>query len=293
MTTYEAELVLDCRRELSEGPIWDSRANRLFFVDIMTGDLLWVDSVAKRDGVVHVGDMLCAVVPARRGAWACVTRGGFDWLDDGGKFVPITNPVTGEAGIRFNDGKCDPAGRFWAGTMHLQVRENAGGLFRLDVDQTVHPMIDNVTISNGLAWSADGATMYYIDSPRRDVQAFDYDLETGTIRNARTAIHMPESISGVPDGMCIDVEGMLWVAVCGGHGVYRWDPGTGELLGKIELPVSLPTSCAFGGQDLEVLYITTAYEDMTADERAKEPHAGSIVAARPGVRGTPADAYAG
>jgi len=197
----------------------------------------------------------------------------------------IIDPETDKPDNRFNDGKCDPAGRFWAGTMHIRGQPNHGSLYRLDTDMTVHKMVEDVSISNGIVWTADHKTMYYIDTPTRTVYAYDYDNDTGAIDNRRIAIQVPEGI-GFPDGMAIDAEGMLWIAHYEGKAVRRWDPASGKILHTIDLPVSRVTACAFVGNNLDTLYITTAINGLSAERHAKEPHAGSLFVAQPGVTGT-------
>jgi len=175
---------------------------------------------------------------------------------------------------RFNDGKVDAKGRFWVGTMrHQSPHTDVGSLYRVDTDLSVHKMFDQVQISNGLAWTEDNKTMYWIDSLAKQVFAFDFDLESGNISNRRVAIQFPTTGEGVPDGMTIDSEGMLWVAQWDGSCVCRWDPSSGKRLLKVEMPVSRPTSCMFGGRLFDELYITSSAAEC---DFVKEPLAGSI-----------------
>ena len=212
-------------------------------------------------------------------------KDGFAAFDPAsGELTLLDDPEADLPENRFNDGKCDPAGRFWAGTMAIDPVEGAGALYCMDTDLSVRKMLGQVSISNGIVWSLDGARMYFIDSLRYDVLAYDYDAETGNIDNERIAFRVPREV-GLPDGMAIDAEGMLWIAHFDGSKVCRWHPDSGEILQTIELPASKVTSCAFGGPDLDTLYITSGSLGMTDEEREREPHAGGLFAAGPGCRG--------
>jgi sugar lactone lactonase YvrE len=197
------------------------------------------------------------------------------------------------ADARFNDGACDPAGRFWAGTVTRHVRPGAGALYRLDPDGTVTVALDGVTESNGLAWSLDAGMFYFIDSgePEPRIRAFGYDLATGELGRPADLVQFPGG-GPVPDGLVVDGEGTLWVAIWGAGQVHRYAPD-GELLTVLPVPASQPTCPAFGGPGLDELYLTTAWEGMTGQQRAAEPLAGHVLRARPGARGHPALAFGG
>jgi sugar lactone lactonase YvrE len=189
--------------------------------------------------------------------------------------------------VRFNDGKCDPAGRFWAGTMAYDLAPGAGTLYRLDRGGVVRPVIPGLTISNGLAWDEARGVMYHIDTIPRTVWAYDYDLDSGAIARRRVAWQVPEAL-GYPDGMTLDAVGRLWIAFFGGGCVRCWDPLGRTIVHVVALPVSQVTACTFGGPDLQELYITTAWEHMTRAQRAAEPLAGGLFRARLDVPGLPA-----
>lgn len=197
--------------------------------------------------------------------------------------------------LRMNDGKVDPAGRFWAGTMAYDERSAAGALYRLDADYMVHEMLTEVTISNGLDWSDDGRFMYFVDSGAHSIDRFDFDVERGAISNRTTIVTIPDS-SGLPDGMTLDAEGALWVAIWNAGVVHRFAPD-GSLLAIVEVPASQVTSCSFGGMDLGDLYITSGTEaDSAADKRkliGNEPESGSVFRCRPGVHGRPPHRFKG
>jgi sugar lactone lactonase YvrE len=190
-----------------------------------------------------------------------------------------------------NDGKCDRAGRFWAGTMAMKEGPGAGSLYRLDTDHSVHTMVTGVTISNGLCWSLDDKQMYYIDTPLGRVDVFDFDAPSGAIKNRRTLFEIPKE-NGAPDGMTIDEDGCLWVAHWGGGAVRRYTT-KGVVDQTIELPASRVTSCMFGGSDLRDLYITTASIGLTPEQQREQPHAGGIFVSRTGVTGTPGYLFKG
>jgi sugar lactone lactonase YvrE len=185
---------------------------------------------------------------------------------------------------RTNDGAIDRAGRLWLGTMNRQFKEGAGSLYCIGNDLSLTKKVEGLTIPNGLVWSLDDGTMFHIDSPSRKVQAYAFDSKTGSIAFERTAVTIPPDL-GTPDGMSIDEEGMLWIAQWNGFGVYRWNPDSGKLLDKIEVPVPQVSSCAFGGANYDQLFITTAKENFSIESLKKYPDSGSVYIAQPGVRG--------
>jgi sugar lactone lactonase YvrE len=190
-----------------------------------------------------------------------------------------------------NDGKVDPQGRFWAGTTDIDHRPGLGTLYRLGADLTVSPMLADVTISNGLDWTADGATMYFIDTPTRQVDRFSFEPSTGSISDRKRAVTIRPG-AGDPDGMTLDADDHLWVALWDGWAVERYAPN-GDLELRVEVPAAQATSCTFGGSDLDVLFITTAQKGFSVGGRPDQPQAGGLFACRPGVRGRPAHRFAG
>jgi sugar lactone lactonase YvrE len=291
--TGMADLVLDAQAELGEGVIWDARRQWLYWVDITGHKLHVFDPGANRDRVIEVGQFIGTVVPRKSGGVMVAVYDGFAGLDlDTGRLEIIADPESDQPDTRFNDGKCDPAGRFWAGTMSLKGVREQGSLYYLDADHTVRRMLTKVSTSNGIVWSQDARTMYFIDTPTMTVAAFDYDVATGNITNRRVAIAIPPGI-GRPDGMTIDTEGMLWIAMWDGGAVTRWNPRTAELLQTIPVPAQRATACAFGGPKLDRLYITTARRGLTPEALANQPHAGGLFCVEPGVAGVPAFEYAG
>ena len=285
------ELVLDARAQLGEGALWDGRQQRLLWVDILGKALHVFDPVSRTDRVYDVGQLIGTVVPRQRGGAMVALQTGIHAFDYAtGALTFLCHPEAEKPGNRFNDGKCDPAGRFWAGTMSLKGTGTHGALWRFDHDLLHQRMLDAVSISNGIVWTRDA--MYYIDTPTGRVDAFDYDNVTGHIANRRVAITIAPG-TGHPDGSTLDAKGMLWIAHWDGWRVTRWNPLTGQCLQTINVPAAQVTSCAFGGPDLADLYITTARTGLNDEQLRDQPHAGGVFRVRPGVRGLPAHEFAG
>jgi len=291
----EPEQVPDCRAILGEGAIWNRALERLHWIDIEGRRVFTYDPATGENRAYDVGQKVGTVVPRARGGLMLALHEGFATLDlDSGRVAPLPRPPEHDPTIvRFNDGKCDPAGRFWAGTMALvKGPKPLGRLHRLDADGSMHVMLRDVGTSNGIGWSLDRHTLYFIDTPLRRVDAFNYAAATGAITSRRAVITVPPDL-GRPDGSTIDAEDMIWVAMFEGWGVTRWNPRTGELLQTIRLPVARVTSCAFGAPDLDTLYITSARAGLTDEQRAAQPLAGCLFKVKPGMRGMPAFAYQG
>jgi len=283
----DVELVLDARASLAEGPCWDPRSNLLYWVSIRAGEVHEFNPASGTDRVIclqkHVG---CVVLRETTGAMVAMQDGFAELNLETGELHYFSNPEQGREDILFNDGKCDPACRFWAGTKAYADTPGAGALYCMECDGSISLKVPGVTISNGLAWSADARRMYYIDTTTAEISVFDYNIETGDINNRRKAVSIPVK-DGYPDGMTIDSEGKLWVALWRGGCVARFDPDTGDCLEKIPVPVTCPSSCCFGGRDMDELYITSAWIELTDEEHAAEPQAGGLFRLRPGVRGVP------
>jgi sugar lactone lactonase YvrE len=288
----DLETVVDEGASLGEGPVWDGARRSLVWVDIMAHEVHRLDPVTGRDAALDVGQPVGAVAPRSAGGLVLALRDGFALLgDDDGSLSWIAEIEKDNPANRMNDGACDSAGRFWAGTMAFESTPGAGALYRLDVDHRVEKVLEGVTISNGIAWSLDDTKMYFIDTPTQGIDVFDYDPETGAIGERRRAFHI-EPDAGAPDGMTMDAEGCLWVALYGGGAVRRYTT-EGKLLDVVELPTAHITSCTFGGDDLGDLYITSASQELSTAQLNAQPHAGALFRCRPGVTGTPVRAYAG
>jgi sugar lactone lactonase YvrE len=276
-TEPEARLLLDAKAVLGEGAIWNHKEQVFWWVDIEKGQLNIYDPRTGKNKSYEMGQRIGTVVPATDGTAVVALEDGIYTYDFGsGELVFRSRPGNHAGSIRFNDGKCDPAGRLWAGTMGMggNIRYKAY-LYRFDHDFTAHTMLDSITISNGICWSADKKKMYYIDTPTMKIKEYDYDDVTGAILFSRVAVEIPQGTGG-PDGMCIDAGGRLWVALYGGSAVCCFDPATGALLQKVKVPAPNVTSCAFTGKGLNTLYITTASQGMDQAARERYPHAGGL-----------------
>ena len=284
----QPELLLDLQLQLGEGPAWDAGRGLLHFVDIHAGDLHSFDPRTGSDSVRGLGEPLGCAAPARDGSLVlALQRSGFARLDpQDGALTPLVHPEPGLPANRFNDGKCDPFGRFLAGTMDDGEQAAGGSLYALSPGGSVRTLLGGLRISNGLAWSPDQRTFYFIDTPTRLVMAYDYAAETGALSRSRPAVYIPPEL-GWPDGMTSDSEGMLWIALWGGAAVTRWDPASGRLLAKVNLPALNVTSCAFGGADLDELYVTSACKGMSETQRKQYPRSGGLFRIRTGLRGMP------
>ena len=265
-----------------EGPVWSARWGGLRWVDMLRGDVLQLAG----DGSVvrmHVDDVAAALRPRRGGGAVIGVRRGFALEDPDGSVAHLPELWSGDE-IRMNDGGCDPAGRFLCGTMAYDQRPGAGALYRLDADQSVTVVLEGVTISNGLEWSPDGALAYYVDTPTREISVFDSDSD-GDLHDRRPFA----SVDAMPDGLTVDADGGVWVALFDGRAVQGFGPD-GTPGARVEVPEGRVTACTFGGDDLDRLFITTSREGLAP---AEEPTAGSLYAADVGARGLPVREFAG
>jgi sugar lactone lactonase YvrE len=243
---------------LGEGPCWDEDRNRLIWVDIRGKALHLYDPQSDTDTLHTLEHAIGAAVPVSDGRLLLALKDGLYFYDDNSRELTfITHPESHLLNNRFNDGKCDPMGRFWIGSMDNDGLETTGSLYCLHADLRITKEVEHVGVSNGLGWSPDGTAMYYIDSMVRKVYAFDYEASTGRISN-QTTLHEFTQEDGFPDGMTVDADGMLWIAFWQGSRVDRIDPTSMTVLETITIPALLATSCAFGGPLLNELYITSA-----------------------------------
>lgn len=283
--------VTDTRATLGEGPIW--LGEKLAWVDIIEKRVYVYNPETGEERRYQLDEMVGTVVPRESGGFVVALEKGMAFLDDEtGAVETISGARATSSGTRFNDGKCDPAGRFWAGTMGLGGEPGMGALYVLHPDGRFEKKVEPVTISNGICWRADAEVMYYIDTPTQQVVAYEFDNATGAISNPRAVVEIDPSEGG-PDGMAIDADGNLWIALWGGSAVVCHDPETGKRLHKIEVPASRVTACAFGGADLQDLYITTARVGLSPEELEEQPLAGSLFITRAPVRGVPSFSFAG
>jgi sugar lactone lactonase YvrE len=290
--TDRVECVLACANELGEAPIWCDRELALYWVDVRAPALHRYDPVSGRADRWALPDLAGSFAVRERGGMLLALRSGFHAFDPRtGAVQPLLDPEADQPDNRFNDGKCDRRGRFWAGTMRDVVRVPAGALYRLDPDLTCHRMLTGIVVPNSLAWSPDDRVMYFADTADARILAYPYDPDAGRLGTPRV-LGEPGSSPGKPDGSTVDEAGCLWNARYGGGCVARYTPD-GRLDRLVELPVTQVTSCAFGGRALDTLFITTATQRMTPEARAREPLAGGLFAVDVGVKGLPEPRFAG
>ncbi|MDM5201275.1 SMP-30/gluconolactonase/LRE family protein [Fictibacillus enclensis] len=294
--TDKLELVHDAKAILGEGPIWDERSGKLYWVNILGKSIQSFDPRSGETKTFEIDQYPGTLALKEDGGFVLAAQQGFFHLElneDGtSNLKKIADPEEHLPGNRFNDGKCDPRGRFLAGTLSLKEDKGAGSLYRLNLDGTVDVLMSDLTISNGMAWSDDGTVFYFIDTPTMQVKAYSYNLDIGEVGEGRVVKDFTDEL-GAPDGMTIDDEGMLWVALYGGWGVVQIDPADGKVLQKIDVPASNVTCCAFGGENLDELYITTARQQLSDNDLKEQPHAGGLFRYRPGVKGRPSFRFAG
>jgi sugar lactone lactonase YvrE len=288
----DVELAFAAGDELGEGVTWDPAGRRLISVDILRGRIHLFDPAAQSARTLTVDQPVGTAVPCRDGGLMLALRDGFARLEiDSGALTFVAHVELDRPGQRMNDGACDAAGRFWAGTMCMQERPGLGALYRLDADGTVHTMVSGVGISNGIDWSLDGSLMYYVDTHTQRIDQFDFDLASGAIANRRPLVTI-DPADGHPDGLTVDSEGGIWLALWGGWAVRRYLPD-GTLDRVLRVPVSHPTRCTFGGDRLDTLYITSATIRLNDGERQAQPLAGAVIRHQPALIGRPAHAFAG
>ncbi len=283
----EVNVLYEGKNELGEGPLWLGSQQQLWWVDIGKKTVFRYDMNTQQVREWSYDRPITLLVETQRTDTLLVAmQGGIAHLNMvTGILEPVLALEADKPNSRSNDGGCDPLGRLWVGTMDMQFETGAGALYVLEDGKFV-PQITNTTIANGLVWSSDGQTMYFIDSPLKSVKAYAFDGETGRITPQGDVVRIPDEI-GTPDGMAIDEEGMLWIAHYGGYSVGRWNPFTGELLEKVGIPAPNVTACAFGGADGRTLFVTTARQEMSAHELAKFPLSGSVFQLNVGVAGLP------
>ena len=291
MTTPTTKTIGKQISQWGEGPIW--WGNSLFYVDIAGNKLLRLKPETGEESIWDVGERIGTIVPSKNDD-EVIYAGDTGYvrfnLKTGSK-TALADPEASMRGKnRFNDGKCDPAGRFWAGTISMVKDTGSANLYCLDTDGSLSLKVSGVTNSNGICWNADATKMFYIDTPTQNVRAYDYDLESGAISNARVVVDtVAHGYNSSPDGMTIDADGMLWVAFCHGGCVVRFDPRTNKELQRVDLPCIETTACTFGGENLDRLFVTTG---IKAD--LNEPDAGKVfVIDGLGIKGVPAFAFKG
>ena len=284
--------VLDVKASLGECPTWCAAEQALYWVDINAPSLNRFDPATGQNTVMPMPDSIGCFALRRSGGFVVALRSGI-WLAqrDGTLTRKVAPAPYDPAHHRFNDGRCDPQGRLLAGTMNEKRDGATAALYRLDPDFTLTRILTNMTISNGLAFSPNGRTMYHADTPAQTITAHDYDGATGTPSNARVLARFTDA-GDRPDGAAVDSEGCYWTAMYNGGKVKRLAPD-GRLLAEYPVPAMCPTMCAFGDPDLKTLYVTSARQRRADDELERLPLSGGIFSMRVDVAGLPEPAFAG
>ena len=285
-----ADLVLDAHATLGEGPVWDADGGVLWWVDIEGRRIHRFDPATRADSSVETATMVGAVALREGGGLVAALADGVWTVDPASGAAELFVGLGEPPEVRSNDAKCDPAGRFLVGTMAFD-NSPIGSLYSVEADGSVRRLLDGLSIANGMAWTEDGGTFYYIDSPLRRVDAFDYDLATGAISRRRPYLVFDDRVPK-PDGMSIDAEGGLWIAFWGAGQIRRYGPDR-ELDVVVRVPATQVTSCAFSGPDLRDLYITSATSELSAEALAEQPHAGGLFHVRAPVPGVLPHRFAG
>ncbi|MCS6968297.1 MAG: SMP-30/gluconolactonase/LRE family protein [Cytophagales bacterium] len=292
--TIEAQPILAAGALLGEGAFWHHQRQQLWWIDIEKGLLHLFTPASNSWQTYSMGKRIGTVVPDKEGnAIVALQDGIFRYNFSQQTFQLLAAPEKDKPQNRFNDGKCDPVGRLWAGTMAIDGSGRNGALYCLEGEGKITKKIDSVGISNGIVWTSDSKQMYYIDTPTGQVCAYDYDAQTGQIRFSKVAVEIPQG-AGYPDGMAIDSENMIWVALWEGGGVMRFNPKTGKPLLKVITPGAWRvTSCAFGGEHLNELYITTASIGLTQEQKKQYPNSGHVFKVTlQGIKGVPMPIFA-
>jgi sugar lactone lactonase YvrE len=304
-----AEILYPAHALLGESPVWHHGEKRLYWLDIEGLRLHCFDPAGGKDESFPLATLTGCLAPCRNGNFLLAAQTGIEEVRlgaNGIEAVGANAKIHPESEIpenRYNDGKCSPEGRFWFGSLNKHRQSGRASLYVLD-GRGCRTAVSGATNSNGLGWSPDGKTFYWIDTPTLRVDAFDYDADEGQLRNRRTVIRFPETggeIAGAagntgknfgrPDGMAVDSDGMVWIAHWLGGRVTRWNPANGTLLETVWVPVSRVTSLTFGGLELKTLFITTAGFGLTPEIQPYEPHAGGLFVYESGISGLPISYY--
>lgn len=286
---WKTDVFYSARLKLGEGLCWHPEKKNYLFVDIKGKLMGTIDPVTAEVKTMKLDKMVGKVVPSANGKLLLASEGCLEEFDpETGNRSGLVDLELEKPDNRCNDGACDARGRFWFGTMNKEAIPKEGALYCFD--GTLKKVITGTSISNGICWSANQDKMYYIDSFDRNIKVFDFDLDKGEISNQQVVIKLTEP-DELADGMCMDEEGMLWVAIWGGACVNRYNPANGKLIGKVLVAAQYVTSCAFGGVDGKQLLISTAADGLTTDELEKFPDSGSLFIARPGVAGLPSNSF--
>lgn len=288
----DVRCVIPASTFLGEGPHWSERDGKLYFVDILAPAVYTGDTVKGTYVSMPVPELVGFIIPRTRGGFVTAMHGEIRGIDlPSGSITTISHPEADRPGNRFNDGKCDRRGRLWAGSLAIDTAPDQGRLWRLDPDGRAFEMDRGFHVSNGMGWSPDDKTFYFADTAKQLIYAYDFDIDSGSIANRRVFVTVPEA-EGKPDGLTVDAEGFVWAAHWDGWCVTRYDPD-GKVDRVINLPVPRPTSCVFGGPDMQTLFVTTARIRLSAAQLTEAPLSGSVFAIDTGIKGLQDSMFAG
>jgi sugar lactone lactonase YvrE len=284
-----AELASKLECDVAEGPFWDDSEQQLYFVDIVNKQIKIFSSSSTPVETIQFNQEISAVFLDQKSDLIVAARDGIFAASRDGVLETSLAPIELErTSIRTNDAKCDASGRMWVGTMAFDFTPGVAALFSFD-SKVLKEVVPDLTVSNGIGWSLDKKTMYFIDSPTKRVDSFDFDIESGELRNRRPFVLLSD-LDAFPDGLTTDEDGGVWVALFGGGEVRRFD-SQGTLTHIVEIPVKQVTSCCFGGADMSELYITTAQNGMDSDSLVREPLAGSLFRAKTAFKGSKSNRF--
>ena len=282
---YKAILEFKASAILGEGPVWDDALGKLYWIDIKKHQVYRYDPVTSKSETWQLDQMVGCVIPASNKSIVCALQDRLIELDttsgETKYFASIEKDLTEN---RSNDGKADAAGRLWIGTLNIPGGNGKAALYSIDKNGAVLKQVDKIGMSNGLGWSPDNTKMYLVDTTERHVMQFDFSLPEGSLTNKRIILKFNEA-DGSPDGMCVDGEGMLWIAFYGAKRVGRYNPTNGQLIGEVEVPAENVTCCTFGGADMDILFITTASEGVKEEGFKAYPDTGSLFSVKTGIKG--------
>lgn len=284
MKCFEAVLETKMECSLGEGPLWHKDEKRLYFVDIVNFKVYSYDPATKDTSEWKLHSYVGAIAFGEKHELYAALQNELVLLNTSIGATQTILSLDLAKDIRFNECKCDSQGRFWMGTMHLEAEKEAGAFFKVDLDGSVTKILSNLSVPNGFCWNLDNRFLYHIDSFDYAVKRFEYDKRSGSLKKPKTVISLPDD-SMLPDGMCMDQKGNLWIAMWGGSKVACYNPSVGDLIAEVQVPAPHVTSCAFGGEKLDKLYITTARLGLTDHQLAEYPLSGSLFSCEVGVGG--------
>lgn len=284
--------VVGIQNQLGEGPVWISAEQALYWTDIRKMQVHRFHPESGEAVYYQLNDLVTFIAPRKDGGWIISTRDSLAFWEPEREPEIIASPLSGQDGIRFNDGAIDSRGRLWIGSMNEETPEKKEGLlFRMGPDLAVQVVDRGFTISNGIDWSPDDRWMYFTDTLSRTIFRYEFNAAEGTLANRQEFIRVPDQ-EGYPDGLCVDSEGFLWSAQWAGSRVVRYTPD-GEPVQQIDLPAAHITSCAFGGETLNDLFITSAWDELDEKSRTEQPHAGDLFRIASRVKGRETHQFGG